>query len=157
MSTVADRPLRIGELAQVAGTTTRTIRYYEEIGLLPAADARAPGSHRLYGPGDVGRLTELVRLKDLLGLTLDELGELMAAEDARASLRDEWHEGTPEPGRRREILDEAVALIDRQLTLVRRRRDEIASLEAELHARRASLGDRLEELDTRCAATSPPS
>lgn len=141
------RLLRIGEVAEVTGTTPRTIRYYEEIGLLPAADARQPGSHRLYGPDDVERLIEVVRLKDLLGLTLDELRELMAAEDARASLRNEWHGGAPRPARRREIVDEAVGLIDRQLTLVRRRRDEIAALEDELTARRVRVRGRVHEID----------
>ena len=37
MSTTAERPLRIGEVAELTGTTPRTIRYYEEIWLLPGA------------------------------------------------------------------------------------------------------------------------
>ena len=41
--------LRIGEVAKLTGTTPRTIRYYEEIGLLPAAGDREPGAHRTYG------------------------------------------------------------------------------------------------------------
>ena len=40
--------MRIGEVAKLAGTTPRTIRYYEEIGLLPAAGGREPGAHRTY-------------------------------------------------------------------------------------------------------------
>ncbi len=59
--------LRIGDVAKLAGTTPRTIRYYEEIGLLPAASAREPGAHRTYAEEDVERLTDLLRLKDLLG------------------------------------------------------------------------------------------
>jgi MerR family transcriptional regulator, repressor of the yfmOP operon len=55
--------LKIGDVAKLAGTTPRTIRYYEEIGLLPAADAREPGTHRTYAQGDVDRLTELLRLR----------------------------------------------------------------------------------------------
>ncbi len=50
MSAVAEQgPLRIGEVAQLTGTTARTIRYYEEIGLLPAASGREPGAHRMTG------------------------------------------------------------------------------------------------------------
>ena len=139
-------PLRIGEIARLTGTTPRTIRYYEELGLLPGAKGRAPGSHRTYREEDVERLQEVLRLKDLLGLTLEELGELMAAEEARAALRREWRSGVEDPVRRRQILDESLSYIDRQLALVRRRRDEIARLEEELAARRRRVRDRLRSL-----------
>jgi DNA-binding transcriptional MerR regulator len=128
--------LRIGEVAKLTGTTPRTIRYYEEIGLLPAAGDREPGAHRTYEEDDIERLTELLRLKDLLGLSLEELKELVSAEDARAALRREWKSGIEDPVRRREVLDESLGHIARQLELVRRRRDEIAKLEEELLARR---------------------
>jgi DNA-binding transcriptional MerR regulator len=128
--------LRIGDVAKLAGTTPRTIRYYEEIGLLPVPDDREPGAHRTYAEADVERLTELLRLKDLLGVSLEELKELVAAEGARAALRREWQEGVEDPGRRRQILDESLSHISRRLELVRRRRDEIAKLEAELLAKR---------------------
>jgi DNA-binding transcriptional MerR regulator len=128
--------LRIGEVAKLTGTTPRTIRYYEEIGLLPAAGDRQPGAHRTYEEDDIERLTELLRLKDLLGLSLEELKELVSAEDARAALRREWKIGIEDPVRRREVLDESLGHIARQLELLRRRRDEIAKLEGELLARR---------------------
>jgi MerR family transcriptional regulator, repressor of the yfmOP operon len=128
--------LRIGEVARLAGTTPRTIRYYEEIGLLPAAQGRQPGAHRTYAEADVERLTELLRLKDLLGLSLEELKELVEAEGARAALRREWEGGVEDPVRRRQILEESLTHIGRQLELVRRRREEIAKLEDELLARR---------------------
>ena len=69
MTADAPKLLRIGEVAEAAGTTPRTIRYYEEIGLLPAARGREPGSHRLYEAGDVERLQELLSLKSLLGIS----------------------------------------------------------------------------------------
>jgi MerR family transcriptional regulator, repressor of the yfmOP operon len=138
--------LRIGDVARLAGTTPRTIRYYEEIGLLPAAASRERGAHRTYAEEDVERLADLLRLKDLLGLSLDELKALVEAEDARASLRREWETGVEDPVRRRQILDESLGHIGRQLDLVRRRRDEIASLENELLAKRRRVQSRLREL-----------
>jgi len=78
--------LRIGEVASEVGTTPRTIRYYEEIGLLPAAADRPSGGHRNYTTADVERLRELIRLRDLLGVSLEELRELVEAEEARAVL-----------------------------------------------------------------------
>jgi DNA-binding transcriptional MerR regulator len=151
--TAAERPaaLRIGEVARLTGTTPRTIRYYEEIGLLPGRD-RVPGAHRAYREEDVERLQEVLRLKDLLGLSLDELGELMAAEDARAALRREWRSGVDDPIRQRQILEESLSYIDRQLLLVRRRRDEIASLEEELAGRRRRVRDRLRSLEADASA-----
>jgi DNA-binding transcriptional MerR regulator len=137
--------LRIGEVAKLAGTTPRTIRYYEEIGLLPVAGGREPGAHRTYAEADVERLTDLLRLKDLLGVSLEELKELVEAEDARAALRREWHGGVEDPVRRRQILEQSQTYTDLQLELVRRRRDEIAKLEAELLSRRKRINSLLQE------------
>lgn len=133
--------LRIGDVARLAGTTPRTIRYYEEIGLLPVPAGRERGAHRTYAAGDVERLRELLRLKELLGVSLVKLKELVAVEGARAALRREWEEGVEDPVRRRQILDESLAHISRQLELVRRRREEIAGLEAELLAKRRRVQD----------------
>ena len=138
--------MRIGDVAKLAGTTPRTIRYYEEIGLLPAAASRERGAHRTYAEEDVERLTDLLRLKDLLGLTLEELKRLVEAEDTRAALRREWQSGVEDPVRRRQILDESLGHIGRQLDLVRRRRDEISALETELLAKRRRVQSRLREL-----------
>jgi DNA-binding transcriptional MerR regulator len=140
-------PLRIGDVAKLAGVTPRTIRYYEEIGLLPAPDSREPGAHRTYAPSDVERLTELIRLKNLLGVSLDGLKGLVEAEDNRAAMRREWHEGVADPVRRREIMETLDSHASRQLELVRARRDEIAALEAELLSRRKRIRRRLRELD----------
>jgi MerR family transcriptional regulator, repressor of the yfmOP operon len=140
---VVDERLRIGEVARRLGVTTRTIRYYEEIGLLGGESEREAGQHRTYGDAEVERLRDALRLKSLLGLSLEELGELLEAEDARAARRDEWQHSHPDPARRRVILDEARIYVDRQLELVRRRREEIDALESELIERR----DRIDRLD----------
>ncbi len=70
----------------------------------------------------------------------------MAAEEARAALRREWRSGVEDPVRRRQILNESLSHIDRQLALVRHRRDAIARLEEELTARRRRVRDRLRSL-----------
>lgn len=138
----ATRSLRIGEVAREVGTTPRTIRYYEEIGLLPGAADRPSGGHRNYGEADVERLRELIRLKDLLGVSLEELRELVEAEEARAVLRREFH-ASGDPARRDQILREALGHIDHQLELVRRRRAELERLEDELASRRRRVRRRL--------------
>ena len=153
MSAAEKRPaeergaLKIGDVAKLAGTTPRTIRYYEEIGLLPGPGSREPGAHRTYDQSDVDRLTELLRLRTLLGVSLDGLKDLVEAEDDRAALRREWQEGVEDPVRRREILERLDRHAARQLELVRRRRDEIAALEAELLERRERIHARQTELN----------
>ncbi|MCW3003020.1 MAG: MerR family transcriptional regulator [Conexibacter sp.] len=137
--------LRIGEVARLVGTTPRTIRYYEEIGLLPAGGDREAGRHRLYAPEDVERLREALRLKALLGVSLDELKGLLEAEEARGALRDEWHHGNPDAGRRREILDQMLGHVKDQLELLAGRRAEIARLERELRDKRARIEARIAE------------
>jgi DNA-binding transcriptional MerR regulator len=129
--------LRIGDVAAMTGTTPRTIRYYEEIGLLETG-AREAGKHRIYTEGDVERLRELLRLKQLLNVSLEELKLLADAENARAALRAEWHE-IEDPERRQAIAREALAHLDRQLALVRRRLEELNGLEAQLAQRRARI------------------
>jgi DNA-binding transcriptional MerR regulator len=135
--------MRIGDVAREAGTTPRTIRYYEEIGLLEPAGERASGAHREYGESDVERLREILRFKDLLGVSLEELRELLAAEDARAAIREEFRR-TEDPGRRAELLQTALGHLERQLQLVRRRQDDLSALEGELSARRARVIAHLE-------------
>lgn len=138
--------MRIGDVAAAVGTTTRTIRYYEEIGLLGGDACRESGKHREYTEADVERLREVLRMKDLLGVSLEELKMLIDTQEAGAALKKEWHDEDPAPGRRAEIVDQALVLIDRQLDLVRRRQADIATLEASLLERRALVESRIDEL-----------
>jgi DNA-binding transcriptional MerR regulator len=140
--------VRIGELARAAGTTPRTVRYYEEIGLLAASGDRNAGAHREYSEADVARLRELLRLKSMLGLSLEELRSVMCGEDARARRRREWHE-TDDPAERRRILLEGTAHTDALLELVRRRRADLEGFEAELNERRQQQIHLLRELGER--------
>jgi MerR family transcriptional regulator, repressor of the yfmOP operon len=143
--------LRIGEVAQLTGTTPRTIRYYEELGLLAPTSDREPGAHRVYDDADVERLREVLRLRRVLGLSLDELKELSAEEAARVVRKKEWDAGVEDPVRRREILEEAIRYAELQLNLVRRRREELDELEQELLAKRRRVRGRLR--DAAAAAT----
>jgi len=116
---------KIGEVAERTGVTTRTIRYYEELGLL-GESGREKGRHRLYCDGDITRLRELIRLRNLLGVSLDELKCLLVAEESD--------------------LDEALRSIEAQLELVCARHEELQRLEDELAAKRRSIRARLRAL-----------
>jgi DNA-binding transcriptional MerR regulator len=136
---------RIGELAELVGSSPRTIRYYEERGLLPTPSGHTKGQHRCYDDSDVVRLRELLRLRDLLGLPLEELKDLIEAEEARAILRDCFH-ATGGDMKRREILKQGIAHVEAQLALVQKREKALGELAGELAAKRKSLRARLKKL-----------
>ena len=91
----------------------------------------------------------MLRLRELLGVSLEELRDLVAAESARASLRREWNAGIEDPVRQRQVLEQAAGHIDSQLELLRRRRDEIEKLTEELEGKRRRVRDRLRALKRR--------
>jgi DNA-binding transcriptional MerR regulator len=153
--TGAERTMRIGEVADLTGTTPRTIRYYEEIGLLSGGTARELGKHRCYTEADVERIKEIVRLKDLLGLSLEQLSQLLEAESARADIRREFRE-TEDPDRRHTLLLQSRVHIGTQLNLVRGRIAELTKLEVELSSRVDLVHAKLAELEAELADPQPP-
>jgi MerR family transcriptional regulator, repressor of the yfmOP operon len=143
---IAERTYRIGEVAELAGTTPRTIRYYEEIGLLPTPPGFEKGRHRTFGEAEVARLKELIRLRDLLGISLEELKGLVEAEEARAVIRERF-QTTDDPAEQKQLLDQAHGHVEAQLALVRSRREALDQLEGELTTRRKRIRSRLREIE----------
>jgi len=72
--------MRIGELAAAAGTTTKTLRFYEDSGLLPQTE-RAANGYRDYGPEVLSRL-DFIRRGRAAGLTLAQIREVIDIRDA---------------------------------------------------------------------------
>jgi DNA-binding transcriptional MerR regulator len=146
-TTTGERLYKIGEVADDVGITQRTIRYYEELGLLGADRARLKGSHRLFTEADIARLRELVRLRNLLGLSLDELTQLAEAAQVSEYLRARWETST-EDAERAEIIEAAIPNVERQLELVHVRQHSLAEFEAELTDKLARMRERLAALET---------
>jgi polysaccharide deacetylase 2 family uncharacterized protein YibQ len=88
---------------------------------------------------------EIIRLRDLLGLSLDQLAVLLDAETARAELRREL-EHAEDPAKIRGLLEQALGHIGTQLELVRMRREALGQLEEELVAKRRRIHKRLSDL-----------
>ena len=87
-------------MASELGLTTRSIRYYEELGLLqPGRPER--GSYRLYDASDVERLRFIKGLRDDAGFSLAEIGQLLEDEEARARSREAFAH-TDDPAERRD-------------------------------------------------------
>jgi DNA-binding transcriptional MerR regulator len=137
--------LRIGEAAAQAGVSTRTLRYYQELGLLTPSGTTAGGARR-YSDADVARLHRIRHLRDLVGFNLTEIGVVVTAEDRLAEIRREWWAGLA-PERRRELLDEALAI---NADLQRAVRTKMAGLEeflGGLKERAATIQRRLAEVE----------
>ncbi|MFB8756288.1 MerR family transcriptional regulator [Streptomyces nigra] len=111
--------MRIGELAARAGTTTRTLRYYESRGLLPAR--RGANGHRVYDEGDLRLLRQIRTLQDF-GFDLEETRPFVEC------LRAGHPDGDTCPA---------------SLAVYRRKLDELDALIGELQAVRATIGLRL--------------
>lgn len=77
--------MQIGEVAERTGLSLRTIRHYEEVGLLPESE-RSPGGFRLYGEAAVQRLLLVKQMKPL-DFSLDEMRDLIEVRDRLASPR----------------------------------------------------------------------
>jgi DNA-binding transcriptional MerR regulator len=154
MATTEQESFRIGKVAERLGVTTRTIRYYEELGLLGTGSDRCKGAHRLYCEGDVIHLREVMRLRDLLGLSLEEIVALAEAEEARAALRDQW-EHDPSDAERLRIIDAATPLIERQLELVRTRQKTLSAFARELRLKLRQIDQIRAELDGKPGTKGP--
>jgi DNA-binding transcriptional MerR regulator len=80
------RIYQIGEVAEITGLTHRTLRYYEELGLLGQRD-HTPGKHRIYTDDDLERISRISRFKELMGHQLCEIKEIIDLDQERQSLR----------------------------------------------------------------------
>ena len=147
--------LRIGEAARRAGVTTRTLRYYQEVGLLEPSGA-TPGGNRLYSHDDVERLRRILDLRDVMGFDLDRIRLFLGSEDRLAELRAEARRGISTK-RRREMLAEATELNARMQAEVNEKAGLLQGMLAELKAKASRYDDIRAELDTGRAPTTGPS
>jgi DNA-binding transcriptional MerR regulator len=137
--------LRITEVAADTGLTTRTIRYYEELGLLKPA-ARSEGSYRLFDADDLERLRFIKGLRDDAGFSLAEIGQLLEDDLARVRNRSRFR-STTDTTERRAILEDAMGRVDRQVATLQTKIGRLEEMIAEANARRAHLENHLAELD----------
>jgi len=119
MAMRTNRQLRIGELAAQLGLNPKTIRYYEEIGLLPEPQ-RTESSCRVYDDSDLDRLRFIGKAK-AIGLTLEEIRQILA-------LR---REGQRPCRHVLALVDEKLDIVDQQLRALADFREELLALHDE--------------------------
>jgi len=125
--------MSIGDVAELLGTTTRTLRYYEELGLV-SPSRQTVTAQRRYGAEEIERLRRIRELQTLLGLDLEEIGEQLEASDRLEGIRAEYRAGPP-PERRDEILAEGLAILERLRERVTDRQARLTSFADELEER----------------------
>ncbi|MEO5780112.1 MerR family transcriptional regulator [Arthrobacter sp. PAMC25284] len=98
--------LHIGELADKTGLSLRTIRHYDDVGLLPAT-SRTEGGFRLYSDADVESLLLIKQMKPL-GFSLEEMAEILALIAAEAGREGVGADASPNSARLGDFLEQAV-------------------------------------------------
>ena len=106
--------LRIGQLAKELNTTTKTLRFYEDIGLFTSI-ARSDAGYRLYDAKSIIQARLVLQLRRL-GLTLKELNELLNSKDTRSFRQ-----------RVTSLMDEKLRDTDENLVVLQGRRDDLAA------------------------------
>src|SRR2546425_12724177 len=121
------------QVATRTGLTKRTLRYYEEVGLLPPTD-RTEGNYRRYTESDIQRLERIKKLRDLLGFSLTDIREILEAEDERGQIKVAYQHET-EVAAKIAQLDRADELIRSQLHVIEQKLDGLEQMRATLMAK----------------------
>jgi DNA-binding transcriptional MerR regulator len=137
--------LQIGEVAERTGVTQRTLRFYEEKGLL-RPPTRMEGGFRLYSEDDVRRVDHIRRLQNLLGITLAEIKEMVQAEEMLWELKAQYRPESDVVEKRRQ-LQKAIDVVSRQHGVVSQKADQMSEMKAQLEERLNTFARWMTELE----------
>lgn len=143
-----DEPyLQIGEVADRTGVTQRTLRFYEERGLLKPP-SRMEGGFRLYSDEDVDRVEQIKRLQSLLGLTLAEIKDMVEAEEVKMELRQTYRPDMDLAERVRRM-ERAVEVTEKQHQIIGQKVDSLLEMKKELEGKLAHYQTIIKDLQGR--------
>ncbi|MCY4435938.1 MAG: MerR family transcriptional regulator [Chloroflexi bacterium] len=148
----AERYLQIGEVAEQLGLTPRTLRYYEEIGLL-APPSRMEGGFRLYSAADIDRLENIVQLKRLLGFSLREIKQVVEAMESLKLLRQESKQAS-DLETKRDSLRKGLEILEQQVEVLDGRMRQVAEMRDQFDERSLRVRERLEQIETELQAVA---
>jgi len=145
MTEVREARYQIGEVAERTGVTQRTLRFYEEKGLLTPSE-RMEGGFRLYSDQDVERIEMIKKLQGLLNLSLADIKDMVEAEEIRAQIRATFSPDRTLPARR-ERVTKVIAAVRRQLEIVETKLTALEEMRHDLRDRLTNVETRLEQID----------
>lgn len=137
--------LQIGEVAERTGVTQRTLRFYEEKGLL-RPPSRMEGGFRLYSEADVERVERIKRMQTLLGLSLADIKEMVEAEEIKHQLRATYRRDA-EVSERRAKIRKAIELTEGQVAIVEQKLGALNDMKGHLEQKLAQYRGWLEHLE----------
>jgi Predicted transcriptional regulators len=146
--------LQIGEVAERTGVTQRTLRFYEEKGLLKPP-SRMDGGFRLYSEEDVKRVQKIRRLQELLGTSLAEIKEMVDAETVLRELRAQYNPEAELAEKRRQ-LEKAIEVTHAQHAIVKQKTKQMREMELQLEERLKLFDRWMTELEQLEKETSAP-
>ncbi len=136
---------QIGEVADRTGVTQRTLRFYEERGLLNPP-SRMEGGFRLYSEEDIDRVEQIKRLQNLLGLTLAEIKEMVDAEEVKTELRATYRPDLDIEERKSRIR-KAIGVTERQHEIIDTKVMSLLEMKADLETKLQRYRDYLKNLE----------
>jgi len=136
MATKEGAHLQIGEVAERTGVTQRTLRFYEEKGLLKPP-TRMDGGFRLYSEKDVRRVEQIKRLQSLLGVSLAEIKEMVDAEEVKMQLRAEYRLEA-DVAEKKCQLAKAIEVTEKQYSIVSQKAEQLAEMKTCLEEKLAT-------------------
>lgn len=137
--------LQIGEVAERTGVTQRTLRFYEEKGLL-TPPSRLDGGFRLYSEDDVRRVEQIKRLQNLLGLALADIKEMVEAEEVKSQIRAEYRRDA-NVSERKAKLSKAIEVTERQVAIIDHKLSALQEMKSDLEEKLGTVRGWLHSLD----------
>ena len=145
MSDSQEAYLQIGEVAERTGVTQRTLRFYEDKGLL-RPPTRMDGGFRLYSEDDVTRVEHIRQLQNLLGVTLAEIKEMVDAEEVLQELKAQYRPEADVSEKRRQLL-KAIDVVTRQHGIVSQKAEQMSEMKSQLEERLRTFDRWMTELE----------
>lgn len=140
MTTRTGEPeFQIGEVADRTGVTQRTLRFYEEKGLLNMP-LRMDGGFRLYTEADIKRVEQIKQLQNLLGLSLAEIKEMVESQEALSQLRAEYRKDAD--------VEQKLAQIHRAMAITTHQQEIVQQKLAQLQTMSQQFEQRLQTYNT---------
>ena len=136
---------QIGEVAERTGVTQRTLRFYEEKGLLEPCE-RMQGGFRLYSEEDIERIQQIKNLQSLLGLSLAEIKEMVDAEELLRQIRATFRPDRDLGARKKRVVQVQGAL-RLQHDIIERKLEQLGEMKSAIDERLDAVDERDREID----------
>lgn len=143
--------LPIGRVASLLGVSERTLRYYEEVGLV-VVPRRSVGQRRRYTQENLARLREIRELQEVMGYSLDEIRTIFVLRDQLEAIRATYHQRSWGRAEQARLLEQAAELMEDQRTRVQAKVVRLQTILGDLEGRLERCRQLHEEISAKAPA-----